>query len=190
MHGPPRIRPATVADVPKVIEYLADHVSDNGVGITPLFMPQARGASLPARTLDRFRAGLDLEVGSPGWMRLWLVWRDEQILAHCDLSALGSAYAAHRAILGMGVDRNHRRQGLGQQVMQVALSWAEQHASLAWVDLDVLASNPGARRLYERLNFELVAEIRDAFVVDGESVARVMMTRSVSTDSEKSPTPH
>ena len=64
--------------------------------------------------------------------------------------------------------------------MERALEWAHAEPTLAWVDLDVLGSNTPARALYENRGFELVATLREAFVIDGERVDRVMMTYRVA----------
>jgi len=154
-------------------------ISDNGVGDTALFMPIPRGAQLPPATPERFGPGLEIAVAAPGWVRLWLAFDGERVVAHCDLFAPDGTQALHRAKLGMGVNRAHRRRGVGARLMKLALEWASAEPSLAWVDLDVIGSNIPARRLYEKLDFELVATLRDAFVIDGESVDRIMMTRRV-----------
>ena len=172
-------RLARAEDVPAFIGYLADHVSDNGVGDTPLFIPQARGEKLRPETLQRFRNGLTLPVGRPGWVRAWLAFDEQAVVGHCDLSAAQSPHASHRAMLGMGVDREHRRRGLGRRLMELAVEWARSDPRLRWIDLDVLGHNEAARSLYEDSGFELIATLRDAFVIDGESIDRTMMTRKV-----------
>jgi len=74
------------------------------------------------------------------------------------------------------VHRDARRTGLGARLLAHALDWA--HAQgLAWVDLEVLANNGPARRLYERSGFIQTGEIPDLFRIDGEQHGYVFMTR-------------
>jgi RimJ/RimL family protein N-acetyltransferase len=47
-----------------------------------------------------------------------------------------------------------------------------------WVDLGVFSDNVKARRLYERLGFEQVGLVRDAFrLTDGTSLDDVLMVK-------------
>ena len=55
------------------------------------------------------------------------------------------------AIGSVGVHPHHRRQGLGQTVMQAIVS--ELHPRFAVIGLNVAADNRAARRLYRRLGF-------------------------------------
>jgi ribosomal protein S18 acetylase RimI-like enzyme len=76
----------------------------------------------------------------------------------------------------MGVHRDWRRQGLGEQLLATALDWARAQPALDWVDLEVLSSNQPARRLYERCGFAFAGELPDLFRIDGEQHGYVYMT--------------
>jgi RimJ/RimL family protein N-acetyltransferase len=104
---------------------------------------------------------------------------DGAICGHADLRARPERAASHRCLLGMGVHRDARRQGLGERLLGTALDWARTQPGLDWVDLEVLSSNAPARRLYERCGFVFAGELPDLFRIDGERHGYVYMTHRV-----------
>ena len=174
------IRAATEADLPALFAYLNDHLSDNGSGGTALFMPIARSQSrFPREKEASMRNGIGIPVGQPGWRRPWIAYTgDGRIAGHVDLRARIEKVSAHRALLGMGVHREHRRQGLGERLVEVVCAWAKIQG-IDWIDLDVLSVNRPAIALYQRCGFTLVGEMPDMFRIDGESLGHTIMTRRV-----------
>ena len=172
------IRPATREDLPSFFAYLNDHLRDNGMDGTALFMPMARSASFfPPEKEAGFRTGIDTPLDQAGWRRLWLAFgADGEIAGHIDLRARPEKPSAHRALLGMGVQRAARRQGLGERLVGVAVAWARQQG-LAWIDLEVLSVNAPARSLYARCGFVQVGELADMFRIDGEALGYTFMAR-------------
>ena len=174
------IRATKEADLPALFAYLDDHLSDNGVGATALFMPISRSdPGFPPEKEASMRNGIKIALGQPGWRRSWIALSaDGQIAGHVDLRARPEAASRHRALLGMGVHRAHRRQGLGALLMEVAASWARSEA-IAWIDLDVISANTPAIALYQRCGYTLVGELPDMFRIDGESLGHTFMTRHI-----------
>lgn len=174
------IRPAAPADLAALFVYLDDHVSDNGRGDTALFMPMPRSESgFPPDKEASMRNGIGIDVGQPGWRRPWIAFTgDGRIAGHVDLRARPEKASAHRALLGMGVHRDHRRQGLGAMLVEVVHAWAKSQ-SIAWIDLDVLSVNTPAIALYQRCGFTLVADMPDMFRIDGQALGHTLMTRKV-----------
>ena len=175
------MRMAGVEDVPALVEYLGDFTRDNGAGGAPLFQPQARGAEWhAAERLEMVQRTIGVAVGDRNWRRFWLAFdRAGAIAGHVDLRALPDPYTPHRALLGLGVHRDHRRRGLGRWLLQLACHWAITESRLEWLDLDVLAANHGARALYEGAGFILVAKFTDKFRIDGESIDEIHMTKAL-----------
>ena len=173
------IRQAVHTDLAALFAYLNDHLADNGKDGAPLFQPMARSESrLPADKEASFITGLGTPVGEAGWRRVWLALDETGAIAgHIDLRARPERPAAHRAMLGLGVHRDYRRQGLGARLIEAALAWARHDAGIDWVDLEVLSVNRPARGLYERTGFAVVGEIADMFRIDGEQLAYTFMTR-------------
>lgn len=101
------------------------------------------------------------------------------IAGHIDLRARPEPLSTHRAMLGMGVHHAYRRLGLGRMLVDTALAWASATPMLDWVDLDVLAGNHAARRLYQRAGFVVTGEEPDLYRIDGESHGSVTMSRRI-----------
>jgi ribosomal protein S18 acetylase RimI-like enzyme len=171
----------TAADFGSFVEYLNDHLSDNGAGGL-YFQPLQRDASrVPPEKSAAFLAGLEIPVGSPGWRRVWVARSAErQIIGHVDLRAHPERFAEHRCLLGMGVHRRHRAQGLGAALLLHAEQWASGTAGLEWIDLHVLSGNEAAVRLYLRTGFTRVGEIPEMFRIDGRNLAYTSMTKRVA----------
>lgn len=167
------------ADFAEFLRYLNDHLSDNGVGDTAYFQPLPRAESFfPAEKAEAFQTGLATPVGAPGWRRAWVARADHgRILGHIDLRAHPERLAAHRCLLGMGVDRAFRRCGLGARLIAHAVQWTADIPGLAWIDLQVLSANQPAVRLYRRCGFTQTGEIPDMFRIDEQSYAYTAMSR-------------
>lgn len=187
-------RPATMARIARIgpllaheaeafFAYLNDHLRDNGSPETGYFQPQERAAScFPAEREQAFREGLAIPVGRPGWRRAWIAratQAPEQIVGHVDLRAHAEPCAAHRCLLGMGVDRHHRRGGLGADLLAQAVDWAGTQPPLAWIDLTVLSRNEAARRLYQRQGFVQTGEVAEMYMLDGQPHALTHMSRGI-----------
>jgi ribosomal protein S18 acetylase RimI-like enzyme len=174
------IRKAVRADLAVFFVYLNDHLQDNGIGATARFMPLARAESRFSPEKEAaFRVGMETPVSHAGWRRLWLALTpDGRIAGHIDLRARPEKACYHRALLGMGVERDFRRQGLGARLVEVACAWAGAE-KLAWIDLEVLSGNAAARQLYARTGFTQVGEFADMFRIDGEALGYTFMSRNI-----------
>lgn len=179
-----RIQSLGDADFEGFAHYLNQHLSDNGALGTGYFQPMPRQASFfSAPRISAFREALGRPLPGPGWRRAWVAVDDElqdAIVGHIDLRALAEAHTEHRCLLGMGVDRAYRRAGLGLALIRHALTWARDEAGLEWVDLQVLASNEGARRLYARAGFEQTGLTPAMFKIDGQVFDYVAMSRRLA----------
>ncbi|MCG2585142.1 GNAT family N-acetyltransferase [Massilia sp. TS11] len=156
--------------------YLNAQLRENGAGASPLFQPLARAASVfgPERQ-QAFRQALAQELSEPGWRRLWLALDGaDEICGHVDLRARPEGMT-HRVLLGMGVAQTARRQGLGRALLGHAAAWARSQGK-DWLDLEVLACNTPARRLYQGFGFVQTGWTMDMFRIDGESHDYVAMS--------------
>jgi RimJ/RimL family protein N-acetyltransferase len=175
------IRPVERGDLPALFAYLDDHLRDNGKEGIGLFQPMTRAESgFPIEKRANFVVGTGAAVFEPGWRRAWFALDEGGYIAgHVDLRARPEQLARHRCLLGMGVQRDHRRQGLGGRLLDTALAWARAQDGIDWVDLEVIAHNHAARRLYERSGFVFAGELPDLFRIDGEQLGYVFMTHRV-----------
>ena len=56
-------------------------------------------------------------------------------------------------IVNLNVDKNHRRQGIGESLLRLGMKWYEQNGGTGLVTLDVTKTNLPAVRLYEKMGF-------------------------------------
>ncbi|MEJ1170461.1 GNAT family N-acetyltransferase [Variovorax sp. CCNWLW235] len=177
----PRIVDLQTRDFSAFAEYLNDHISDNGTEGEPLFQPIARiDCHFAGEKATGFRRALDVAPPNPGWRRAWVALSGEdRIVGHVDLRAHPAACMEHRCLLGMGVHREWRRSGLGQRLLDAAVEWAKADQQMAWIDLQVIASNDAAVRLYERAGFTGTGLVQDCFRVDGRQVDYLSMALPV-----------
>ena len=175
------IKPLMISDIEQFFLYLDDHISDNGRDDSPLFLPISRNdLSLSKALITKFKKGLKTSIGELGWRRGLLAMNTEdQIVGHIDLRSDVQKYTAHRAILGMGVHRDYRKMGIGRLLIQSVTDWALKESTIERVDLWVLSNNLPALKLYQKLDFKIIAEVEDLFRIDGVSQNSTMMTKKI-----------
>src|SRR5579862_6749490 len=99
-----------------------------------------------------------------------------RIVGWCDISPHREPGFTHIGRLGMGVRADHRRQGLGRQLLMAALDRTAADG-LVRIELEVLASNVPAVHLYRSAGFVREGIRRQARYLDGEWDDMVMMVR-------------
>lgn len=178
------VRSVGQSDLAAFFTYLDEHLRDNGASGAPLFQPMPRAESrLPEQKRTDFESGLATPLGQRCWRRAWIaVNANGAIAGHFDLRARPEAAATHRALLGMGVHRDYRQQGLGLRLVNEAIDWARRQPELAWIDLEVLSVNEPARRLYARAGFAVTGEVHDLFRLDGAKLAYTYMSCALPND--------
>jgi RimJ/RimL family protein N-acetyltransferase len=175
------IQLATLEDLDKFFSYINDHLADNGKDGHSLFQPLSRSECHVNEGLEtRVREGIQKPIDKLGWRRLWIAVDDEsRIVGHIDIRSHMEANTRHRALLGMGVDRSVRKQGLGKKLIGEMIAWVKQSTSIEYIDLWVLSNNQVAQKLYLGTHFQKRGEIDDMFRIDGNSVASTLMSRRV-----------
>ncbi|MYM26177.1 GNAT family N-acetyltransferase [Duganella sp. FT135W] len=173
-----KIEKLSLAGFAGFLDYLNDHLSDNGHSDTAYFQPLPRTESrFPVEKAEAFISGMQIEVGQPGWRRAWVMREDDDSIAgHIDLRGHPERYTGHRCLLGMGVDRKHRGQGLGKQLIAHAEQWVLL-AGVQWVDLQVLSVNAPAIHLYQSCGYRQTGEIPNMFHIDGKYFSYTSMTK-------------
>lgn len=178
------IQPLLPVRFSQFASYLSNHLSDNGTDESGYFQPLPGGVSeLPRRQAQAFHEALGVPLDAPAWRRAWVAQsEDQKIVGHVDLRGYPDAQASHRCILGMGVDRNFRMQGLGHRLLEHAIRWAQGQDDLEWIDLQVVSSNRAAIALYNKASFAYVGTIPNMFRIEGGYLSQDLMTRSVLDD--------
>lgn len=109
-----------------------------------------------------------------GWERCIALRVGAEIVGHLDLRGGQIPTELHRANIGMGLERPHRRAGHGRRMLEHAIAWSRA-AGLAWLDLGVFTNNAPARALYRRCGFVEVGTFTDRFRIEGHRVDDVAM---------------
>ena len=177
-----QIKPLSIDQLHSFLAYLQDHISDNGKDGAPRFLPIPRSPkNLPDSLLKSLKTGHAKLIGTLGWRRV-LVATDEQdrFMGHIDLASLNKENTSHRAMLGMGVHRDHRKKGLGQKLIAAVIDWAKRETEVEHIDLLVLSTNTAAIALYRKMGFEEYGRHIDKFRIEGDSLNTVMMTRNIN----------
>lgn len=181
------IQPISSSAFDPFVAYLNDHLSDNGKPGQVHFQPLPYSESIfAAEKVRAFRDALDVSPGAPGWRRLWGAFDPEhRIVGHIDLRAHPERFAAHRCLLGMGVDRDARQRGLGRLLIEQAEQWAVDSAQMEWIDLQVLSVNQPAIRLYQRAGFVITGEVPEMFEIDGQRLSFTSMSKRLGARIER-----
>lgn len=172
---------AEKSDLESFFIYLDSQLSENGNGEIPLFQPMSRKQKeIPESTREKFTIGFFYSLGEPSWRKLWLI-KDTSgnIKGHIDLRHHTDGNRSHRVLLGMGVDLSCRKQGLGQKLINAAVSFCQEKEEIDWLDLCVLSENFPAKNLYLKTGFNVVGEFKDQYRIDGLSVSETAMTKCV-----------
>lgn len=86
----------------------------------------------------------------------------------------------HTASVGILLVPEHRGAGIGRLIMQALEAWARD-VGVQKLDLGVFALNARARRLYERLGYEVEGVRKRQYLVAGELVDEVLMAKWIGT---------
>jgi ribosomal protein S18 acetylase RimI-like enzyme len=157
-------------DLPALVAHIARHSRESGRDGDPIFRPRSSDAPIDElATIERHRIGWALPLDEPYWLRTWGAIIGGEIRGHIDLHGGRLSSEFHRAMLGMGVERGARGQGLGSALLAAAIKW------LSWIDLGVFAHNERARALYRSVGFVEVGVMRDRYRVDGVAIDDVAM---------------
>ena len=154
------------------------HVAESGEGgvhFMPWTAAAAAGGAAPPGCPDE--AALARPPTEPGWQRWWIaVEPGGRVVGHCDLKGPRLQTELHRATLGVGLEKPHRRQGLGTRLVLEAIEFARGVATLDWIDLGVFSNNVPALALYEWLGFRETGRVADRFRIGGQSIEDIQMT--------------
>lgn len=90
---------------------------------------------------------------------------------------VGSGKKRHGGEIGMLVDEGWQRRGVGTSLLAALLDLADNYLGLSRVELEVVADNEPAIRLYERHGFELEGRKRQAIWRLGGPADLLVMAR-------------
>lgn len=83
---------------------------------------------------------------------------------------------AHHGTFSIYIDANHRQKGIGTQLLQALIQWAENHPTIEKICLGVFSNNLSAIQLYKKMGFvEEGRKIKDIKLSESEYVDDVLM---------------
>ena len=86
-----------------------------------------------------------------GWPH-FIALSEDKLVAWCDITSLNREAMAHTGCLGIGVLSGFRSQGIGKQLIEIALNAAKEKGLLR-VELTVRENNTRAISLYKKMGF-------------------------------------
>lgn len=124
---------------------------------------------------DVARRFLELVIEQPRSVVL-LAFDGDEVLGSLSFHGSRQTGCTHGGALSVAVDRAHRGTGIGTALVQALCEWAPQNG-IRRVELEVVATNVAAQRLYERLGFEREGCRRGAVEVNGKFEDLILMAR-------------
>lgn len=165
-----RIERLSKAAIAPLVAHLIRNALESGRDGEPI--SRARSADEPPdphALAARLTQAWAVPMGAPGWETCFGLWIGDEIRGHLDLRGGAITSALHRADLGMGIERPHRRRGWGTRMLDTAIAWSRAQG-LAWLDLGVFTENAPAHALYLRAGFVEIGITPDRMRIDGRSV--------------------
>ncbi|MFV8248793.1 GNAT family N-acetyltransferase [Bdellovibrio bacteriovorus] len=86
-----------------------------------------------------------------------------RIIGITNMVAFKDSKRGHRAGLGMSVHHDYRGQGLGEALLRRLIEVAQNIEGLSFLELNVMSANQPAFKLYEKLGFQQVGYLREAY---------------------------
>lgn len=172
-------------DLKKYYEHTHRLEAESGRSLETIFSPfEAPFETSPAKIEATILTQQEKSVSEVDWGRLWILTSENDVRGHIALVHRPDTQTSlHRATLMMGIERSHRSQGYGFQLMETAIHWAKNQPSLEWLELFVFSNNLPAIRLYKKFGFTEIGTTPDMFRVYGHKISDVKMV--LLLDSEE-----
>ena len=100
---------------------------------------------------------------------------DNQIVGVLNCKGNTRMAIRHAVTLGMSVDQDWRRQGIGSQLMAKAITWAKNTNIVSRIELAVFARNKKAIALYQKFGFKFEGKREKAILRNGEYLDGLIM---------------
>lgn len=105
---------------------------------------------------------------------LYVAKADGVIIGDASLSGSPRERIAHRATLGISVQKKYWNLGIGSRLISAIIEFAKS-ADIEIIELSVRSDNPAAIHLYEKFGFRVIGEFPGMLKVRGENVDGTLM---------------
>lgn len=164
------IRLATTSDAPELIDTVSTYIADSP------YIPMLPAEFHP--TLQEEEAWIQGFLDKDNSLLLVAV-HDGRIIGNIDLTGSPRRIMQHTALVGMGMLREWRGQGLGSALLEAAIQWATDNPLLEILWLQVYTTNAAGVALYQGHGFVEHGVIPRYFKHDGHYDDCLTMSRQV-----------
>lgn len=160
------IRKATIADAADLIKYC------NKVGGESDFLTFGAGEfGLSLKEEENF---LKATIDSKYHLALVAVY-DKQIIGSLNFRAGFRKRLSHSGNFGISILKEFWGQGIGEKLICEMFRWIRSNKTIKKINLQVLASNERAIKLYNKLGFKVEGRISNDFYVNGKYYDSILM---------------
>jgi ribosomal protein S18 acetylase RimI-like enzyme len=112
--------------------------------------------------------------GNPQFVAL----EEGSVVGWCDIVRKNMIVRKHCGLLGMGVLREFRGRGIGTQLIAETMA-AAAISGITRIELTVYAHNESARKLYDKMGFQVEGLQKRSVLIDGNYIDSIMMAAHV-----------
>jgi ribosomal protein S18 acetylase RimI-like enzyme len=170
----PFIREAVEADAQKLFDYVMTIASEVPNNTSLRFGQIPHTADAYGDMIRRYRQQSNAVI--------LIADAGDSIAGLVRLTGGESPFTQHSADLHINVHPDYRGMGIGSALMNRAMQWAQNNRIIRRVELEVLARNEAAIRLYQRHGFEIEGLNRASYRMvdeDGALVDSLVMARLI-----------
>ena len=134
------------------------------------------------KTLEEERLWLKSNIENMKIGKSFLAWviYNNKIIGSCDV-VRGGTRDFHVGTIGLMVDKNFRREGIGQFLIEYIVKKAKDMDGLKMVKLFIFDDNEVAKTLYQKLGFKEFARLPKGFFRQGKFSDALQMYQEVTT---------
>tara|TARA_B100000029_G_scaffold513768_1_gene614360 strand:- start:183 stop:749 length:567 start_codon:yes stop_codon:yes gene_type:complete len=164
-------------DAEGFVEHVIEHNQESGADGDVIFMPYSRTEPYDKdKNIPIAQKRWSTPMNTPGWRRCFAAFHGSKMVGHVELCGGLLRSDLHRVELGMGLVREHRRQGLGTRLLEVSIEWLRAETDVVWLDLGVFAHNAPAIALYQSMGFVERGRTPDQYRVEGTHIENINMS--------------
>lgn len=160
-----KVHQALLADVDDILTLQKGIVEENRFFIT---------------TNEEFLANIDEErkrlsaiiTNSKKHSVVFVAKSDQRVVGCIIFRSSSIARLAHHGSFSIYVDSSYRKKGIGMQLLQTLIKWAEEHPVIEKLSLGVFSTNYPAIHLYEKMGF----------VEEGRKIKDIKLSHDVYVD--------
>jgi len=171
------IRPAVPDDAPSYNAFLRRLAEEPNNGVT------FHSGEFTA-TEDETRERIQKVIESNNMMIYVAINDDNLVVGECSGFSSSRRARMHNVGLGLSVDKDWRRLGIGRGLMDAMIAWATDNPQVHRLELEVFHDNYHAINMYLRLGFVLEGRRRNAFRKHGKFKDAYMMSILFERDED------